>query len=188
MDKVHRKPFGNFLIKRSIQARIILKILVVVITTGVLTTVLLSLFYAQKSQSGSFYYMSNDIKQDLELTNFLGLILPALLIAQAASFIITVGIGLFSSRKVAVPIYKIERWADQVGRGNLNTALVFREKREMKDITLACNRVSDFYNEIFTGIHASVKEIDKDILDSPRVREQLESIKKNLSRVTLKTE
>jgi uncharacterized membrane protein len=90
------------------QYKIIGKILFVVFVTALLTTVTVSLVYNVKSKNGSFYYMSNDTKQDLELKNILEVILPSVIGAQIISMLIGLGIGLFSSRKIAVPIYKFE--------------------------------------------------------------------------------
>ena len=111
MDKIRRKPVSNFLIKRSLQIGIIFKILFVVAMTGILTTAIVTLVYNSKSQSGTFYYMSNDIMEDLELTSIIQTVLPSLVAAQCVTILIAFAVGLFSSRKIAVPIYKIEKWA-----------------------------------------------------------------------------
>jgi hypothetical protein len=109
-DQNVRQPVKNFFIKKSIQIKIIAKIVIVILITALFTTVTVSLVYNSKSQGGSFYYMSNDTKQDLELKNILEVILPSVIGAQLISLIIGLGIGLFSSRKIAVPIYKFEKW------------------------------------------------------------------------------
>ena len=121
-----RQPVRHFFIKKSIQYKIILEILLVIFITAVLTTVTVSLVYNAESQNGSFYYMSNDTKKDLELKNILEVILPSVVTAQVISLIIGLGIGLFSSRKIAVPIYKFEKWVTQLKKGNLLTRMEFR--------------------------------------------------------------
>ena len=108
-DQNVRQPVKNFFIKKSIQIKVIAKILFIILATALLTTVTVSLVYNSKSQSGSFYYMSNDTKQDLELKNILEVILPSVIGAQLVTLLIGLGIGLFSSRKIAVPIYKFEK-------------------------------------------------------------------------------
>jgi hypothetical protein len=151
----------------------------------VVTCVILGIVYNAKSQHGSFYYMSNDVMQDLELTSILGIVLPALIAAQAVSLVLAFGIGLFSSRKVAVPVYKIEKWASQLRTGNLNTRLVFREreKKSTADLTRECNGVTDYYKAVFAEISASAEAMDADTGDSGKVRKQLEAIKKTLGKV-----
>ncbi len=184
-DKSARKPISNFLIKRSLQTGIILQIFFVTILTSVITCAILALFYLDKSREGSFYYMSNDVMQDLELTSVLGIILPALITAQLVSLVIAFAIGLFSSRKVAVPIYKIEKWATQLRAGNLNTKLVFRERerKTTSELTRECNGVSDFYKAIFSEIDAATEGMDADVGNSTAVRKNVDTIKKALGRV-----
>lgn len=184
-DKSARKPVSNFLIKRSLQTGIILQIFFVTILTSVITCVILGLFYLEKSRDGSFYYMSNDVMQDLELTSVLGIILPALITAQLVSLVIAFAIGLFSSRKVAVPVYKIEKWASQVRTGNLNTKLVFREKerKNTTELTRECNGVTDYYKAVFSEIHAASESMDADVSNASTVRKQLDEIKKALGKV-----
>jgi formate hydrogenlyase subunit 3/multisubunit Na+/H+ antiporter MnhD subunit len=111
-QKNERQPFRHFFIKKSMQLKIIFEILFVVLLTAVITTVSLTVVYNSKSHNGSFYYMSNDIRQDLELKNILEFILPSVVAAQIFSIVIGLGIGLFSSenggadlqiRKMGVP-------------------------------------------------------------------------------------
>jgi signal transduction histidine kinase len=184
-DKSSRKPVSNFMIKRSLQTGIILQILFIMILTSILTSAILAWFYNAKSQVGSFYYMSNDVMQDLELTNVLGIILPALIVAQAVSLMIAFTIGLVSSRKVAVPIYKIEKWASQLRSGNLNTRMVFREKeqRMTQDLTRECNAVVDYYKAVFSELSAATEGIDGDTANASTVRKHTDDLKKALARV-----
>ncbi len=184
-DKSSRKPISNFLIKRSLQTGIIMNVFIMMILTSVLTCGILGWFYNAKSQHGSFFYMSNDVMQDLELTNILGIILPALVAAQIVSLVIAFAIGLFSSRKVAVPVYKIEKWAAQLRAGNLNTRLVFREKEQKmtSELTRECNAVVDYYRAVFAEISAAADKIGADTQNAAEVRKHAESLKRTLDRV-----
>jgi methyl-accepting chemotaxis protein len=159
LEKNIRRPLKNFFIKRSVQLAIIARILLVVLLTSLATTVILALIYKLKSHGGTYYYMGTDI-DPMELHGILGLILPALISAQLATLAIALGIGLFSSRKVAVPLYKLEKWASQVKNGRLNTHLAFRETEEMKDLTVQCNAVTDTYRQVFLTIDRSLQTIE----------------------------
>jgi methyl-accepting chemotaxis protein len=175
-EKNVRRPFSNFFIKKSIQFGIIGKILFVVFLSTALTTLMLAIAYNAKSQGGSFYYMSNNIMEDLELQSILGIILPALISAQMVSLAIGLWIGFFSSRKVAVPIYKIEKWAAQLRNGKLNTHLAFRESQEMKELTIQCNAVADTYKRIFGDINESVEKMQS-------IPEKPSAVASHLSRI-----
>lgn len=178
-----RKPFTNFFIKRSIQFAIIGKTFLIVLISVLLTTVTLSLVYNAQSQGGSFYYMSNNIMEDLALHSILGLLLPALITAQTVTMLIALGIGMFSSRKVAVPIYKIEKWATQLKQGKLNTHLAFREEKEMRDLTVQCNAVVDKYRDIFKEIEHSIDRIEKQDGLPDQTQQEIRSIRGTLSSI-----
>ncbi len=178
-----RQPVKNFFVKRSMQFKIILQILLTIFLTGVFTTVTISLVYNSKSQSGSFYYMSNDTKQDLELKNILEVILPSIIGAQIISLCIGLGIGLFSSRKIAVPIYKFERWVAQLKNGNLMTRIEFREKEEMEELTHECNSLADFYRNKFVAIDSAVSVIEKETRLDPKTLEKVREIRQTLQEV-----
>jgi methyl-accepting chemotaxis protein len=155
-----RKPISNFIIKREIQSRIIFSIVIAMIVTGVLTSVLLALYYNSKSAQGTFYFMSNNVRQDLELASFLGVILPALIVAQMVSFVIAIAVALFSSRQVAVPIFKMEKWAERLAEGDLRTKLSFRERDKFHDLSMQCNKVNDYYLAIFSQIKDSADSLN----------------------------
>jgi methyl-accepting chemotaxis protein len=176
----------NFFIKKSMQIKIIMKIVFIILITALLTTVTVSLVYNSKSQNGSFYYMSNDTKQDLELKNILEVILPSVIGAQLVTLFIGLGIGLFSSRKIAVPIYKFEKWVSQLKTGNLLTRIEFREKSEMEDLTHECNSLADYFRDRFMEIEAAVSSIEQTAsLDQP-TREKLSDIRRALEKVSFK--
>ena len=179
-----RRPIRHFFIKKSMQYQIIAKILFVVSLTAVITTVSLSYIYNSKSKNGTFYYMSNDSKQDLELKNVLEVILPSVVGAQLFSIIIGLGIGLFSSRKIAVPIYKFEKWVSQLKNGNLNTRLSFRENEQMKDLTLQCNALAEYYKNVFKEIDDAVAVLEKSSAANPAALDQLKQMKKILQKVS----
>jgi methyl-accepting chemotaxis protein len=182
-DKQSRRRFKNFFLKKSIQIRMIAGIFFTVLVMGLITTGLLAFIYNSKSQQGSFYYMSNDVMQDLELTSVLGIILPPIIAVELLAVLIAFGIGLFSSRAVAVPLYKIEKWAIRLKNGKLNTTLAFREEKTMKDLTIQCNAVTDFFRSVCTDIreHADAithkpNDVPMVVLRTQRIREILDKI------------
>lgn len=187
LENTMRRPVKNFFLKKSLQFKIIIKIILFVLMTSCITTLILGLVYNAKSQEGNFYYMSNDVMQDLELTSVLGIILPALIIAQVVSLFIAIGIGMFSSRKVAVPVYKLEKWAQQLKKGKLKTHLGFRETNEMKDLMIQCNALADTYRAIFKKIENSLTVISKDrVYKSQTVSQEIATIEVILGEIDFK--
>jgi methyl-accepting chemotaxis protein len=184
-EKDERRSVKNFFIKRSIQFKIIAQILFTVFISVLITIGILVLIYNLKSQGGSFYYMSNDVMQDLELKSILGVILPALFSAEIIAIFVAFVIGLISSRKVAVPIYKIEKWATRLKSGKLNTTLAFREENEMKDLTLQCNGFVDFYRNILIEIRDHTETLALRKNDPIVVQREIDRIRQVLNRVEL---
>ncbi|MDO5576263.1 MAG: hypothetical protein Q4F84_04225, partial [Fibrobacter sp.] len=113
--------------------------------------------------------MGNDLMQDLQLKSMLGIVLPPIVIVELIAILISFGMGLYSSRKIAVPIYKIEKWAARLKSGKLNTTLAFREENSFKELTIQCNGVSEFYRKIFTEINNHNKMIAENPNDSSAI-------------------
>lgn len=182
-DKNDRKFFKNFFIKKSIQLSIIAKIVFIVFASSLVTTVVLAFIYYTESRGGSFYYMSHDVTADLKLQSILGLILPAIVSAQLVGLVLALGVGLFSSRKIAVPLYKIERWAEELSKGKLNTRLAFRENNQMRELTTKCNSVAEMYRNLLSDIREAVEKIDNDPSKPPSIDREVEKIKADLRKV-----
>jgi methyl-accepting chemotaxis protein len=179
-----RQPVRHFFIKKTMQLNLILRIFFVVFLSAVIATVTLTILYNSKAHGGSFYYMSNDMRQDLELKNILEFVLPSVIGAQLFSILIGVGIGLFSSRKMAVPIYKFEKWVSQLRIGNLNTKISFRETEDdMEDLTAECNAMAGYYQGVFREITASVDALEKTAAGNTAVMEQVKQMKMALEKV-----
>jgi methyl-accepting chemotaxis protein len=172
-----RKPLKNFFIKKSLQVSMLTRIITSMLMSTILTTVILAYIYNLKSKGGSFYYMSDNVMEDLELQSILGIILPALITAQLVSLLIVVVIGLVSSRKIAVPLYKIEQWVRQLNSGNLKTRLAFREIGEMKDLTVQCNAITDKFKNTLTTVSEASATIEKNSENVPIVKSECGKIR-----------
>ncbi|MBD3419369.1 MAG: hypothetical protein GF398_04545 [Chitinivibrionales bacterium] len=181
IEKNERRPISNFFIKKSIQIRLITTVLLIVIGSSLVTTALLAFIYNNKSNEGSFFYMSNDIRQDIELRNLLETILPSVIATQAISIVIGLGIGMFSSRKMAVPLYKFEKWVQQLKNGKLSTEIAFREKGHLRDLTVQCNAMADFYRETFKTLHHHLEQADQNLESVETARQHLHQAKSVIS-------
>jgi len=182
-----RRPVRHFFLKKGMQYNILSTIIFITIIASIVTTAIISLVYHIKSRGGTFYYMSNDIMQDLELTSILGIVVPALISAQIVTLVIAVFIGLFSSRKAAVPVYKLEKWALQLKRGKLKTHLEFREANFMKDLTIQCNSLAETYRQIFSDIENYTNAIIEDNSEkSLTIQKNIAFIKQKLEQLDYK--
>lgn len=184
-DKHLRHPLKNFFIKKSIQIRIIWQIFITVTICASLTTGLLLFLYNLKSREGNFYYMSNDVMQDLEMRNILSIILPSIILVEIIAVFIAFGIGMISSRKIAVPIFKIEKWASRLKNGKLNTTLQFREEDNLTELTTQCNSVTEYYRNTFKEISEHTANIEKSSTDPAKINQEVNELQKILKRIDM---
>lgn len=181
-QKAARRPVRNFFVKKSMQLRLLGRIVIVAACAALITTMLIAFVYNLRAQGGTFYYMSNDVKQDIELTNILGLILPSVIVAESVSLLIGLAIGLFSSRKLAVPVYKFEKWVSQLKKGRLRTRLAFREERDMRDLTVECNAMADHYRESFSRLKELLSEMERRECVSKQCAPEIDTMRSILAR------
>jgi hypothetical protein len=135
-----RKPLSNFFIKKSLQLRLMMRIVMAMLVATVTSLASLLLVYFLKFDKVVFYMMDADT--NLIKENVVSILLPSLIVSAIVNFVVAWGIGLYASRKYAVPIYKLEHWAYLLMEGKLTAKIRFREKEEMKELTDYCNSLS----------------------------------------------
>lgn len=182
MQQVHRKYIGNFFIKRSLQIRLIMKIVTAAILATIICSCTLLLVYYLKYNSVLLYQM--DQLTNLTKENIIFIILPSLLISSLVNFIIAVCLGLYASRKYAVPIYKLEQWARMIRQGRISAKIQFREREEMKELSDDCNNLTKDLREKFVMIKQQTMLLKDKAKDSPEVQ----NIEKVLSTLQLEAD
>ena len=175
-----RKPVGNFFIKKSLQIGLIIKVMVVALVSVIISSGMLLLYYRMQYKATVFYAWNLD-DNDLAKQQILGLILPTLIISSAAALLVAFCIGLYASRKYAVPVYKIEQWASMLMGGKMTAILKFREQEEMKELSQKCNEVGTFFRETLIDIKTKVRAAQDAGVKNP----DLESIAAKLDAMEL---
>jgi methyl-accepting chemotaxis protein len=168
MNHFHRKPISNFFIKRSLQLRLILKIVVAALIATLICSLTLLVVYYLRYNSILLYTM--DQFTNLKKENIINIILPSLLLSSFVNFIIAVGIGLYASRKYAVPIYKLEQWARMIRQGKIGAQVRFREKEEMKELSDDCNALTKDLRNKFYEIKKQTELLKERHKDSEEIR------------------
>lgn len=177
-SKVHRKPIANFFIKKSLQIRLIKKIVSAALLSTLVSSGSLILVYYLKYQTVIVYQLDK-LTQELNREHIVFLILPTLLISALVAVLVSFGIGLYSSRKYAVPIYKLEQWATLLRAGKINALLRFREKEEMKELSDKCNVLAAEFRSRFLEIRKQTDELKKKE-STAAIAEALENVLLNL--------
>jgi len=180
MAKAARKPVGNFFIKKSLQLRLIFNVLTVSVVSSIVAAGTMLLVYYYKYDT-TVVYMFNENSNALGKESVVGLILPTLIISSVVGLALAFGIGLYASRKYAVPVFKIEQWASQILNGDMTAMLRFREKEEMKDLSDKCNELGAMFREIMVGIQKDVKVLQSSGVRGPEV----DAIAEKLGRLEL---
>jgi methyl-accepting chemotaxis protein len=178
MKSFTRHPIGNFFIKRDLQIRLMSKILLTVLFTTVVCVASLLLVFWLRYKSILIYQMN--IEGDLSKENIVRVLLPSLVISALVNIVLGAAVGLYASRKYAVPIYKLEQWAMLLKNGHLTAKLRFREKEEMKELSDHCNLLAEDIRGRFTRIrdhlvaHTKAHGEDGDITAAAKAFEDLE--------------
>ena len=135
---INRRPIRNFFVKRTLQIRLIKNIVIAAVVSAVISSSTLFFVYYLRYKTVVVYQL-DQMTQNLSRENILTLIFPALLISAILCIILGLGIGLYSSRKYAVPIYKVEQWLALLLEGKIGAVLQFREKDELNYLSTKCN-------------------------------------------------
>jgi methyl-accepting chemotaxis protein len=172
-SKAARKPIAHFFVKRQLQMRMITRIIIAVLITTIIALLCMFIVYFVKYETVVVYRLDK-ITQDLSREHIFFLILPAFLFSAMVNIVVATGIGIWASRKYAIPIYKLEQWCSLLINGKMTATLQFREKEEMRELSSKCNELTDCLHERFYRIKnetdalkkthpdlASIKNIDK---------------------------
>jgi len=106
-------------------------------------------------------------------------ILPAVLLSSGVVIVLigisAVAVTLFTSHKIAGPLYRIEKDIEEVASGNLNKRVNLREGDEIKALAESLNYMT-------TSLRASIDEVKRDIrqLESVVTKEDL---KKRIAKI-----
>jgi nitrogen fixation/metabolism regulation signal transduction histidine kinase len=125
-------------------------------------------------QSVSYYGVTLDTKTHFstisEPKNIIYLILPSLAVSVALNILVAFFIGLYASRKYAVPIYKLEQWARMIRQGKIAAQIRFREREEMKELSDDCNELTSDLRTKFCEIKKQTVALKQKQKDSEEVK------------------
>jgi nitrogen fixation/metabolism regulation signal transduction histidine kinase len=118
-------------------------------------------------------YQLDKLSQELSREHIIFLIFPTLLISAIVSILVSFGVGIYASRKYAVPIYKLEQWASLLRKGKMSAQLRFREKEEMRELSTNCNLLAAEIREKFMKIRIQAELLKQADPSSPTANEIL---------------
>jgi nitrogen fixation/metabolism regulation signal transduction histidine kinase len=107
---------------------------------------------------------------NLTKENIVFIILPTLLISSLVNFVLAAALGLYASRKYAVPIYKLEQWARMIRKGKISAQIQFREHSELLKLSDDCNTLTGDLKDKFVTIKKQMLLLKETMKDSAEVR------------------
>jgi methyl-accepting chemotaxis protein len=176
--KVSRKPIANFFIKRDLQFRLIRKIVSAVLFATAIFAATMLITYHIKYADDAFYQvtLNNTEPQIGDRLDFVSIILPSVVISSIVNIALAFLVGLYASRKYAVPIFKLEQWATLLNTGHFTARLRFREKEEMKELCERCNELAENMRGKFSEIQTAATALSQKSGPSAELNKILETL------------
>ncbi|MBI5560781.1 MAG: methyl-accepting chemotaxis protein, partial [Deltaproteobacteria bacterium] len=149
----NRRRKLNYAIKREMQLRLLLSVMVIVLVAVGLT-------------SGFFYFLSNrEVGQTyrqfhVNAKNFLEILLPGVIIAFVLGIISATGMAVFFPHRIAGPLHRMENdLKEKLGEGNLTVRFSVRKGDEVGELAAALNITVDKLREKIERIGAATEEL-----------------------------
>lgn len=170
-----RYPIRHFFIMNRIQRKWIFRVFLTVFSVTLMTLGSVVMSYFFQYEAGHFYFLGPEVSEDLIRYTVWAIVLPSVVPSFLLATLLGLLLALYSSRKIAVPIYKIRVWSDALFSGDLTYRVRMRKGDDLEELESACNQVSNKFN-------ATVETI-KGILDGNednqigRIKETIEDLK-----------
>lgn len=141
---VHRKPFGNFVFEPKVQWPQIVRNGLLALFTSLGTGGTILWIYHREFGDASIYVMDrNSVFFPLDHSGLLAVLAPAIAGPAIAGLLLGWLLTLGASRRIALPIYKVNQWAGKVSTGDLHARLGFRPGDGLESLAESCNSVVD---------------------------------------------
>lgn len=169
----------NYYIKKGFQMKFIIKFCLLVML-GALISGAIVYMMAASTVTTTFENSRLTIKNTSEY------ILPSLLISSAIMVVLigmaTIVVTLFTSHRIAGPLYSIEKDIEELSSGNLNVKFSLRGGDEIKALAARLDNLSDSLRLKVAAIKDSFASLEKSIKDdSPEIKKVVRRLKEAIS-------
>ncbi len=137
----------NFKIKREMQIRILLRLGAILLLSLLICG---AIYYVFSNEQISRSYRQFHVQAD----NFLDLLLPVIIASLCLGFIIGATVSLFFPKRIAGPLFRIERELRAVTSGDLSLHIKLRKGDELSSL-------ADHINEMAAGLGKRISELKK---------------------------
>jgi methyl-accepting chemotaxis protein len=163
-----RKPLRNFIFLPKVQWPQIVGNMALAGFTALGTGAAILYLYHREFGESSIYVMDrSSILFPLDRRGLLDLLLPAVGATTLMGMFLGWLMAFGASRRIALPIYKVEQWARRISSGDLHVRVGFRKADHLDELANACNGALDKVREDFLEIRSLVadEKIPKEVRD-----------------------
>lgn len=158
MDRNLKNRRKNYFINKKFQSDFIIKFCLLVITGAFISG--LMIYFMSKSTVTTVFENSR-----LTIKSTADFILPAVLLSSAVMIIYvglaTIAVTLFTSHRIAGPLFRMQKDIEEVIRGNLKMYFSLRKKDELKAMANSLNEMTKSLRLSITAIKDSITELEK---------------------------
>lgn len=168
----------NYFIKKKFQANFIIRFCLLVIFGALMSGVIV--YLASTSTVTTTFDNSR-----LTMKSTADFILPAVLLSSAVVIVViglaAIGVTLFTSHKIAGPLYRMEKDVEEVAAGNLKKRFQLRTTDELKILAKDLDDMTQTFRADIGEIKRLASEIESGTGD-PAARDRIEKLKKSLEK------
>ena len=173
----------NYFIDKNFQKKFIVKFCILVIIGAFLSGFII---YSMSKSAVTTTFENSRLK----IKSTADFILPAVLLSGAIAVMIigaaTVVVTLFTSHRIAGPLYRVEKDIKEVASGNLNVKIHLRQSDELKALASALGNMVQSLKKNVSEAKSIVSELEKTLESSGEtpeaVKGKLRSLKSALSK------
>ena len=148
----------KYLIDKKFQVKLILYFVLLVILGNILSGLLL--YYLTSSELESSFF-----KAHVSIGNAWGTMKPLIVTTQFYVLLVmtiaTVFLVLYCSHRIAGPLYRLQKAANEVKNGNLEQTLTIRKKDELQQLIISFQQMVDNFRDKFLELQNNLSEIRK---------------------------
>lgn len=169
----------NYYIKKEFQAKFIMKFCGLVILGAAISGAVIY-FMSSSTVTTVFENSRLTIKSTSEY------ILPSVLISSAIMIMLiglaTIAVTLFTSHKIAGPLYSIEKDIEELASGNLNIRFNLRGNDEIKALAEKLDNLTNSLKSKVKDIKDASLSLEEDVKDAPpELKKSVSRLKKAIS-------
>jgi len=145
----------SYVSKPNFQLKLTIIFMLVVTIVANLVGGICYLFISE--QVGAFLQQNPDALPGLDMEMVARFLIPKILLAEAISLCLVFILSILITHTIAGPVYRLERVAEEIGRGNLSIVTRLRPKDELKELADAFNAMTDGLVDRLRGIRKAVE-------------------------------